>query len=157
MKTKIFSILTFAGLMVTSLSSAFANVNPGAACGCPALASRTTVNISTLTNAAGDFTAKNTILDCSKTYVLDNNNANTTGKYYVGKGKTITIQPGTVIKGMPETTPGTSRNGEFLLFQEVQKLLQRVQNLVQSSSQVRLMSMLMVVMELPTKENGEEL
>ncbi len=123
MKTKIFSILTFAGLMVTGLSSAFANVNPGAACGCPALASRTTVNISSLTNAAGDFTAKNTILDCSKTYVLDNNNANTTGKYYVGKGKTITIQPGTVIKGMPETTPGTSRNGGILVISRGAKII----------------------------------
>ncbi|MBK8548130.1 MAG: hypothetical protein IPL63_12395 [Saprospiraceae bacterium] len=123
MKTKIFSILTLAGLMVTGLSSAFANVNPGAACGCPALASRTTVNISSLTNAAGDFTAKNTILDCSKTYVLDNNNANTTGKYYVGKGKTITIQPGTVIKGMPETTPGTSRNGGILVISRGAKII----------------------------------
>ena len=91
MKTKFLSILTVVGLVMTGFTFAFANVNPGAACGCPTLASRTTVNISTLTNAAGDFTAKNTILDCSKTYVLDNNNANTTGKYYVGKGKTITI------------------------------------------------------------------
>ena len=113
--------MSIVGLILTGYNSSFAN--PGAACGCPALASRTTVNISTLTNAAGDFTAKHTILDCSKTYILDNNNANTTGKYYVGKGKTLTIQPGTVIKGMPETTAGTSRNGGILVISRGAKII----------------------------------
>lgn len=122
MKTKILNVLASAGLVLASLIPSMANTGVGAACGCPTLASRATVNISTLTNAAGDFTAKNTILDCSKTYVLDNTNANTTGKYYVGKGKSLTIQPGTVIKGAPETTPGTSRNGGVLVIQRGAKI-----------------------------------
>lgn len=112
-----------AALAVASISSSFAQSNLGAACGCPPVASRTTVNFSSLANAAGDLTAANTILDCSKIYILDNNGSNTTGKYYVGKNKSLTIAPGTIIKGMPETTPGTSRNGGVLIVSRGAKII----------------------------------
>ncbi len=125
MKTKmnVSKFFTFATLVAASISSSFAQSNLGAACGCPPVASRTTVNFSSLSNAAGDLTATNTILDCTKTYILDNNGTNTTGKYYVGKNKTITIAPGTVIKGMPETTANTSRNGGVLIVSRGAKIM----------------------------------
>jgi len=70
--------------------------NLGEACGCPPVASRTTVLMSTLAIIGGgndgDLTANNTILTCDKTYILDN-------KIYVPSGKSLTIQPGTVVKG----------------------------------------------------------
>ena len=70
--------------------------NLGQACGCPPVASRTQVLLSTLATIGGatdgDLIATNTILTCDKTYILDN-------KIYVPSGKTLTIQPGTVIKG----------------------------------------------------------
>ena len=115
----------FIAIAMISSNTVFGQSTPnhGAACGCPALASRSTVNLSTLADAAGNFTAKNTVLTCDKTYILDNTNANTTGKYYVGKGKSITIAPGTVVKGMPETTPGTSRNGGILVISRGGKII----------------------------------
>jgi hypothetical protein len=45
----------------------------------------------------GKLTANNTILDCSKTYILDK-------KIYVDSGKVLTIQPGTLIKGRTYST-----------------------------------------------------
>ncbi len=112
MKTKISNILSAVAIVAISLVQGLSQTN-GASCGCPA--TRTDVLFSSLANAAGDLIAKNTVLDCSKTYILDNTGINTTGKYFVGKGKSITIAPGTIIKGMPETTPGTSRNGGILV------------------------------------------
>jgi hypothetical protein len=108
------ALIAFAALL-SGNSYGQSTPNHGAACGCPALATRPTVNLSTLADNLGNFTQKNTVLTCDKTYIIDNNNINTTGKYYVGKGKSITIAPGTVIKGMPETTLGTSRNGGILV------------------------------------------
>ncbi len=79
--------------------------NLGEACGCPPVASRTSVSMSTLATIGGatdgDLTATNTILTCDKTYILDN-------KIYVPAGKTLTIQPGTVIKGAPTGTPAAA-------------------------------------------------
>lgn len=115
----------FIAVAIMSANTVFGQSTPnhGAACGCPALASRPTVNLSTLADAAGNFTAKNTVLTCDKTYIIDNTNTNTSGKYYVGKGKSITIAPGTVVKGMPETTPGTSRNGGILIISRGGKII----------------------------------
>lgn len=123
MNQKILNVFGIALLAMSIVAPGFGQTNLGVSCGCPPVASRTTVNFSSLANAAGDLTANNTILDCSKTYILDNTGANTTGKYYVGKGKTITIAPGTVIKGMPETTPGTSRNGGVLVVSRGGKII----------------------------------
>lgn len=75
--------------------------NLGEACGCPPVASRTVVSMSSLAIVGGatdgNLIATNTILTCDKTYLLDN-------KIYVAAGKTLTIQPGTVIKGAPTGT-----------------------------------------------------
>lgn len=78
-----------------SFSSVMAQTNLGAACGCPSVASRSTVLLSTLATNGGAGDGEllaNTILTCDKTYILDK-------KIYVPSGKTLTIQPGTVIKG----------------------------------------------------------
>ena len=75
-----------------------AQSNLGQDCGCPPVASRTTVVLmSSLCTASqtaneADLEATNTILTCDKTYILDK-------KIYVPSGKSITINPGTVIKG----------------------------------------------------------
>jgi hypothetical protein len=65
----------------------------GADCGCPPLASRTEINVSTLLDAQGNFTADQD-WDCSNTYILDQN-----GPAYVGPGRVLNIGAGTVIKG----------------------------------------------------------
>lgn len=64
----------------------------GVDCGCPPVANRTTVvNMSTLCDANQEITS-DVILTCDKIWVLDE-------KVYVPDGKTITIMPGTLIKG----------------------------------------------------------
>lgn len=123
MKTKKkFSILLASAVFaLASIGNAFAY--NGQDCGCPPLGSRTTVNFSTLADGSGNLTATNTVLDCAHTYVLDNTGAYAGGKYYVGIGKSITIAPGTIIKGMPETTPGSSRNGGVLVISRGAKII----------------------------------
>ena len=87
-----FKISTFFAMVLFTINSMNAQNNLGAACGCPAVSARTTsVNISTLADANGDLTANNTILTCDKLWVLDK-------KIYVDSLKSLTIQPGTVIK-----------------------------------------------------------
>jgi hypothetical protein len=85
--------------------SAIGQTNLGSSCGCPSVASRPTVLMSTLAVSGGsndgDLTALNTILTCDKTYILDK-------KIYVPDGKIITIRPGTVIKGRFRTTPDSA-------------------------------------------------
>lgn len=86
-----------------SISSSNAQSNLGAACGCPTpVSSRPTVLLSTLATVGGagdgELIANNVILDCSKTWILDK-------KIYVAPGKTLTIQPGTVIKGRDNGSP----------------------------------------------------
>ncbi len=94
---KISKIFAYAVLAFASVSHGFAQTNLGAECGCPTpVSSRPTVLLSTLaTNGGagdGELIANNVILDCSKTWILDK-------KIYVAPGKTLTILPGTVIKG----------------------------------------------------------
>jgi hypothetical protein len=97
------NITKVAALALIAMASSFdasaqlaSQQNLGEACGCPTVASRPTVSMSTLATIGGandgDLIATNTILTCDKTYILDN-------KIYVPAGKTLTIQPGTVIKG----------------------------------------------------------
>jgi hypothetical protein len=83
-----------------------AQSNLGQDCGCPPVASRTTVVLmsSLCTNVTAneaDLAATNTILTCDKTYILDK-------KIYVPSGKSITINPGTVIKGRNLATGNAS-------------------------------------------------
>src|SRR3954462_10767006 len=83
-------------LAVAAIAPGFAQSNLGSACGCPPVASRPNVLLSTIaTNGGsgdGNLTATNTILGCDKNWILDK-------KIYVVNGKTLTIEPGTVIKG----------------------------------------------------------
>jgi len=89
------------------LSTGFAGVaqtNLGADCGCPAVGSRTTVNVSSLAGAtaiSGDADAyeltSGATFTCNNTYILDK-------KIYVPAGQTLNIAPGTVIKGAAAAT-----------------------------------------------------
>lgn len=115
MKTKISNILATAILAVATIAPGLAQNNLGASCGCPPVAGRPTVDFSTLADGAQNLTAVNTILTCDKTYILSQ-------KFYVGEGKSITIAPGTVIKGEPESTPGVSRDGGVLIISRGAKI-----------------------------------
>lgn len=96
MKKNLTKAAAFAFVAMAASFEASAQNNLGSACGCPTVSSRPTVSMSTLATIGGatdgDLTATNTILTCDKTYILDN-------KIYVPAGKTLTIMPGTVIKG----------------------------------------------------------
>ena len=104
---KVFSkLMATAAFALTAFAAVQAQSNLGANCGCPTpVSSRPTVLLSTLaTNGGagdGQLLANNTILDCSKTWILDK-------KIYVPNGKVLTIQPGTVIKGRFRSTPDSS-------------------------------------------------
>jgi hypothetical protein len=109
MKTQITKMAALAIIALAANNQASAQLasqqNLGEACGCPPVASRTSVSLSTLATIGGatdgDLTATNTILTCDKTYILDN-------KIYVPAGKTLTIQPGTVIKGAATGNPAAA-------------------------------------------------
>ncbi|MEO8150812.1 MAG: hypothetical protein ABI723_24480 [Bacteroidia bacterium] len=107
-KKTITNFVTGAALVLVAAAPGFAQTNLGAECGCPTpVSSRPTVLVSTLaTNGGagdGELIAANTIFDCSKTWILDK-------KIYVPNGKTLTIMPGTVIKG----NTGTAANATAL-------------------------------------------
>jgi len=120
-QNQILRIATAAVMAVVSIVPSFAQTNLGSACGCPALASRPKVNLSTLATVSsntvtptdGDLIAANTILDCAHAWILDK-------KIYVPNGKTLTIQPGTVIYGKVRSTPDSatalvvSRGGKII-------------------------------------------
>jgi hypothetical protein len=86
--------------LVTMGNSMFAQQNLGAACGCPSVATRTIepiTNLGSWTNLPAaaygkELTSGNITLTCDKIWTLDE-------KLYIGSGATITIEPGTVIKG----------------------------------------------------------
>ncbi len=113
---KISNLIATAVLAVIAATPSIAQTNLGASCGCPSVASRPTVNLSTLaTNGGvsdGDL-LNNTILTCDKMWILDK-------KIYVPNGKTLTVQPGTVIKGVATGVPTTatalivSRGGQII-------------------------------------------
>jgi hypothetical protein len=102
-------VIAAATLALTAISPSFAQSNLGSACGCPAVASRPTVLLSSLpgfTAVSGTYGGELTqgaVLTCANTYIIDQ-------KIYIPSGKTITINPGTVLKGRiaPDgATPGT--------------------------------------------------
>jgi hypothetical protein len=81
-----------------------AQTNLGADCGCPAVGSRTTQNVSGLPGAtaiAGDADAyeltSGATFTCDKVYILDK-------KIYVPAGQTLNIAPGTLIKAASAAT-----------------------------------------------------
>jgi hypothetical protein len=109
MKKTISQLAATAALAFALYGSGFAQTNLGAECGCPTpVSSRPTVLVSTLaTNGGagdGELIAGSTIFDCAHTWILDK-------KIYVPSGKSLTIMPGTVIKG----NSGTSTNATCLV------------------------------------------
>ncbi len=115
------NLTNFAALALIALAANFeasAQNDLGAACGCPAVNLRTTeISLSSLAVVGGpndgDLIATNTILTCDKIYLLDN-------KIYVPAGKTLTIMPGTVIKGTPT---GTTLAANAILVQRGGKII----------------------------------
>jgi hypothetical protein len=100
MKTKQTILKAFASLAVAfgAFASADAQTNLGSSCGCPAVGSRTSINVSSLAGyvdiagkTVGELT-QGPNFTCNNTYVLDK-------KIYIPAGQTLTIAPGTVVKG----------------------------------------------------------
>ena len=92
--------------LVTLGNSMFAQQNLGAACGCPTVATRTTAAITSVgtwtTLPASAYgkelgASQNITLTCDKIWTLDE-------KLYIASGSTLTIEPGTVIKGSDALT-----------------------------------------------------
>jgi hypothetical protein len=115
MKTKkpFLRLAAFAALSFFTGNEIVAQTNLGAACGCPAVGSRPTKLI-TLANGK-TWTAlpsaaygkelqgnQSVVLSCDTTWLLNE-------KLYVGSGSTLTIQPGTVIKGTPTAAAAEAR------------------------------------------------
>jgi hypothetical protein len=98
-KKLLVGLFSFLG-MATLSNGLFAQTNLGANCGCPPLSQRTPAvitNVGTWVNLPSaaygkELTSGNVILTCDKIWSLDE-------KLYIGSGATITIEPGTVIKG----------------------------------------------------------
>lgn len=108
MKTnkQISRLLTTTAIALVSAVPSFAQSNLGASCGCPPVASRPTVTVSTLpgfTAIAGTYGGELTAganFTCDKNYLLDQ-------KIYIPAGQILSIQPGTVIKGAITAGTGT--------------------------------------------------
>jgi hypothetical protein len=104
MKTKknYFKWLAVATIATFATQEASAQTSIGEDCGCPPIASRTAVNMSSLpgyqavSGTYGGELTNGASLTCDKIYTLDY-------KIYIPAGKTLTIQPGTVIKGAATT------------------------------------------------------
>ena len=89
-KTRI-AIAALAALF--TVSNASAQLELGEDCGCPDLASRGSVNLSTLTDASGNLPVGDTHLTCDNVYMIDE-------KVYVQDGADLYIQPGTILRGV---------------------------------------------------------
>jgi hypothetical protein len=100
MKTNFAKVISWtAGLCFTGIAVMAQNQNNlGADCGCPPVNTRPTIDLATLATS-GDLNATNTVLTCNNNYLL-------TQKIYVPDGKTLTINPGTVILGADLNAPG---------------------------------------------------
>jgi hypothetical protein len=85
--------LMIATVAIFSVSAASAQLALGDDCGCPALSSRTPVNMSTLIDVNGNLLSTSTTLTCDNTYFLDE-------KVYVQDGASLFVQPGTVVRGV---------------------------------------------------------
>lgn len=97
----IFSKLISAAVLSAIASTGYAQTTIGADCGCVSFATRPEVLLSTkcVVDAKGySVVSKNTVLYCDTMYVLDK-------KIYVDSLVTLTIKPGTVIKGQSAENP----------------------------------------------------
>jgi len=93
-------IVASAFVAAISISTAFAQTNLGSECGCPvvpAVAGTTRPAGTILADGLGNLSGSQT-WDCSHTWTLDK-------KYYVKAGQTLTIQPGTVVRGAAAGVP----------------------------------------------------
>ena len=103
-KETITNLVAAAALVVTSFTTGFAQNNLGANCGCPPVNTRPTALLSALAvngTAADGELLTNTTLGCDKNWILDK-------KIYVPKNITLSINPGTVIKGRKFSTPDSA-------------------------------------------------
>src|SRR6201988_1808879 len=104
-KETITNLVAAAAIAVTYITTGFAQTNLGASCGCPPVSSRPNVLLSTLAASGGandgSLLATNTILDCSKNWILDK-------KIFVDSAKTLVVNAGTVIKGRKYSTPDSA-------------------------------------------------
>jgi hypothetical protein len=107
MKKKINFAKAFASVAMAfgAFVSSNAQTNLGASCGCPAVGSRPSVNVSSLPGAvaiSGDPDAfeltSGATFTCNNTYILDK-------KIYVPDGQVLNIAPGTLIKGAAAALP----------------------------------------------------
>jgi len=88
-----------AGLATAATTGAQAQ-SIGAACGCPAVGSRTSVNVSTLVDpVTKNLVNPSTTLTCNNLYVLDT-------RVYVNDGQDLFVEPGTVVKA--NSNPGAA-------------------------------------------------
>jgi len=105
MKTQktISKFLATAALSVAAVLPSFGQTSLGASCGCPAIGSRATVNMSSLPgfNATTGELDNGAVLNCGTIYILDQ-------KIYVPSGQSITIPAGTLIKGKFDATPANA-------------------------------------------------
>ena len=109
-KLPISKMIASAALAVAAIAPSFGQSNLGAACGCPPVASRPNVLLSSLPGyqamdgVYGGLLTSSAVLTCDKTYIIDK-------KIYIDSLQTLTIAPGTVLKGRtaPDLsgTPGT--------------------------------------------------
>ena len=102
-KKSIFRVAAVAALTFGAFASSNAQSNLGASCGCPAVASRPEVIVSSMpgysaiSGTYGGELLNGAAFTCANTYVLDK-------KIYIPSGQTLTIEPGTVIKGATAAT-----------------------------------------------------
>ena len=104
MKKTVYGFFAILGLALGTTTSVQAQDNLGADCGCPSVASRPEVIVTTLPGyvaVSGTFGGELTTgatFTCANTYILDK-------KIYIPEGQTLTIAPGTVIKGGANAIP----------------------------------------------------
>jgi hypothetical protein len=92
------SRLKFAATAIMALAATAMSIAQPICSSCGPLSGRPVVNLSTLSDADGNLTATNTVLNCSNVYKLDK-------RIYVIDGRTLTIPAGTIIKADPATVP----------------------------------------------------
>ena len=106
MKTNqnIFKAIASLALVFGAFTSAQAQSNLGASCGCPPVASRPTIDVTSLpgyvgiNGTFGGELTQGATFTCDKTYILNK-------KIYIPAGQSLNIAPGTVIKGAANTVP----------------------------------------------------
>ncbi len=104
MKKTVLGFSAILSLIFGSMNSSQAQSNLGADCGCPPVASRPVINVTSLPGfvaVAGTFGGELTTgatFTCQNTYLLDQ-------KIYIPAGQTLAIAPGTVIKGGDNAIP----------------------------------------------------